>query len=131
MAQSALEQECIRRISEWKSALSTHDRGVTFGLLLSLVPLFPVALFGLLTCSLNYALWKQGKLDLHELPWIKRGLVIGLLNSVVGIAVLAVLIHLLFGFDWQQHFSALSERWMQLLNWLQGLFHANKEDVSV
>lgn len=121
----------MRRISEWRTSLSTHDRGVTFGLLLSLVPLFPVALFGLLTCSLNYALWKQGKLDLHELAWIKRGLVIGLLNSLIGIAVLAVLIHFLFGFDWHQHFLVVSERVAKLFNWLQGLFHASKEDVSV
>lgn len=56
MAQSVLEQECIRKRAEWKASIAAHDRGLLLGVFLGLFPLFPIAFFGFLLGAVVLAL---------------------------------------------------------------------------
>lgn len=129
--QSALEQECLRKLSELKAAISSHDRGVLLGFFLGLFPLFPVAFFGFLITTLNYRLWKAGKLDVFESGLIRKGLVIGLANSLLGLVALAALAKLLFGVAWLEYPGWIGERLFWFLHWLHGYWHSVREAVYV
>ncbi len=121
MTRSVLEIEALSTLHRWKSAISRHDRAVVLGFVLSLPPLFPVALCGFLLSSLNYSLWKQGKLELFEEGLIKRGLLIGFINLWLGLLLLYVLFNFVLGLPWHVYPQWLTERLHDVFEWIYQL----------
>ena len=130
-SKSALEQECIRKLSVWKSSIASHDRGVMLGFFLGLFPLFPVAFFGFLISSFNYVLWKNGKLDIFEQKLIRNGLVIGFVNSVIGFIVLVWIMNLLYGIDWYQYPNWFTDRLFRAFHLFQNQLRSVRGEASV
>jgi hypothetical protein len=131
MKQSALEEEIARKLAQVRSSIAAHDRGVLLGFLLSVLPIFPVAFFGLLISVFNYTLWKNGKLDIFERGLIRKGIFIGLANSILGVAVLVVIINLIFNLDWHSYPLWIADNISWLLNWLHAQREAAKGMVSI
>ncbi len=118
MARSALETEVLSTLLRWKSTVSTHDRAVILGFVLSLPPLFPVALAGLLLGALNYWLLKQGKLEIFAAGLIKKGLLIAFINTLLGLLLLHVLSNFLLGLPWHAYPDWLTKSFHDVLDWI-------------
>ncbi len=129
MAKSVLEEEITRKLAEIKSSMVAHDRGVMLGFLLSLFPLFPVAFFGFLISLTNYLIWKSGKLDLFEKGLIRKGLILGFINTLIGIAVLSLIINFLFGLDLHQYPAWVYENLSRIFHWTQP--YSPKDTVAI
>ena len=121
MTKSVLETEALSTLHRWRSAISTHDRAVVLGFVLSLPPLFPVALCGFLLSSLNYLLWKQGKLEIFEERLIKKSLLIGFINLWLGLLLINVLFNFVLGLPWHVYPDWLTERLHDVLEWIYQL----------
>jgi hypothetical protein len=121
VAQSVLEEEVLRKLTEWKTTISVHDRGVILGIFLSCFPLFPVALAGLIISLLNYWLWKRGRLDIFELTAIRKGIFLGILNTTLGLLILTIALQHLLDIDWHQLSELLIERFSFIFRWLPRL----------
>lgn len=130
MTQSALEQEAVRKIAQWKIALTLHDRGVLLGFFLSLFPIFPVAFFGLILSLLNISLWKKGKLGSYDKNLAFKGAILGFINTLIGVFILFLIMHLVSGFDWRVNQILLFEKLSKYLEWLMNIRSSNKK-ISV
>jgi hypothetical protein len=84
MAMSVLEQELTRKIHAFRAELATHDRAVIVGFFLSLFPIPPVSLLGLIISLFNYGLYKNGKLELSERKMILSGIALGVITLLIG-----------------------------------------------
>lgn len=100
MTKSVLEQELTRKLYAMRGDMSKHDRAVLLGFIFSLIPLFPVALLGLVVSLFNYSLYKSGKLELSEKKMIVAGMIIGMINSALGCALFYYFATRVGGIDW-------------------------------
>jgi hypothetical protein len=119
MTQNALQREFIKKIEELRSRIGIYDKGVLLGFTLSLVPIFPVAAFGLLIGVLNRALHKAGKLSGYDYELVRKGLLVGALNTFIGIVIIIWVVNLFQSLDpattVQLFFGRLKEFWLGLL----------------
>ena len=100
MSSSALGKEIQNTLIRLNGFFKSHDKAVLFGLLLGCVPLFPVALTGMIISLLNLWLWKNKKLEYAEIKIIRPALLIAILNILLGILLLHYLLTIIFGLDW-------------------------------
>jgi hypothetical protein len=94
VSDNVLQRELLKWIAEIRARLAVHDKGVLLGVALSLVPVLPIAAFGLLIGLLNRFLHKAGKLSGYDYELVKKGLVIGVANTVIGLLLMLWVIHL-------------------------------------
>ncbi len=83
MYRSAIEEEIRFRASLVGAVLRGRDRGVFLGLLLSVVPIPPVALVGIAVNLLNLRLLASGRLPVTDRRLIRMSLAISLVNLAV------------------------------------------------
>ena len=105
MEPSALEKELLNSLLNFRSWLRGHDRGVIIGCAISCIPLPPITLIGLIVGYANHIFLKNGKLDNYEKRLIKIGIVIGIVNLVIGLGLVIYLFK-----------SASSVEWTSLLS---------------
>jgi hypothetical protein len=91
--QSALEKEIVQLLIQFRSRLASHDRGVLIGLLFAIPPIPPVPLLGLFISLFNYWLWKQHKLEAHEIGLIRWALVLSVISSALAVCLIFLIIH--------------------------------------
>ena len=101
MARSVLEQELTRKVHAFRAELATHDRAVIVGFFLSLFPIPPVSLLGLIISLFNYWLFKNGKLELSERKMILAGIVLGVITSAIGCLFFFFVATQVGDFDWE------------------------------
>ena len=121
MRKSALEMAALNGLVGLRSVLSTYDRAVLLGFVFSLLPVLPVALCGVLLGSMNYLLWRRGKLEVFEGALIKKGLLLGLINLCLSVLLLKLLLSVLVEVPWQIYANWLSEKLNDVLYWLDQL----------
>jgi len=92
---SAIEHEAREWIARLRVELRTRDRGVLLGLLLSVVPIPPVALMGIVIDALNLRLLTRGRLAASERRLVRFSLILGLASFALGIALFAGFEHLI------------------------------------
>lgn len=124
---SAIEQELFRKYSNLVSRSQRHDRGVVFGFVLVLFPIFPVPLFGLAITYFNYHLWKKGKLYIDELSLIRKSFYLGVLNSLAGLLTLYWLVNFLGEVQWHELLNWLSGYWQRVI----GIFESSKNASNI
>ena len=127
MPKSKLEEEVVEKLIALKFAIARHDRGVIFGFILSLLPIFPSAIFGTLVGWFNFRLVDSGKLDAHEAGLVRKGLLIGSINSVISIVLLYFLLHFLNEVGWQQFAQSLID---SLWQFFSKLLHFNHPSLA-
>ncbi len=93
--QSAFEKEILQLLLRFRSWLTSHDRAVLIGLLFAIPPIPPVPFIGFLLALFNYKLWKQHKLDGHEIGLIRISLVSSIISSAIAIVFLFLAVHLI------------------------------------
>jgi len=86
------------------------------GFILSFLPIFPAALFGFIVSAFNFRLCKAGKLDPFEEPLVKKSLILGAINTVLGIALLVLVIRFLSDVGWQHYLYLITDPFFSLLN---------------
>jgi hypothetical protein len=93
---SAIENELRYRAAAFGRALREHDRGVVIGLILSIVPIPPVAVTAIVINAINSHLLARGRLALRERRLIHVSLILSVANLLLsgflfaGLALLAV-----------------------------------------
>jgi len=117
--QSELERQVFQRIVFWRMSLRAHDRAVLLGFFLSLFPLFPVAMFGLVIGLLNRRLHRAGKIDVSEGGFIRRGLILGGVNSVLGLLLLLLLVRMFFAINWLGGLESVAEYIYIVAHWVR------------
>lgn len=127
MAGNLLRDEFARKRMELKVRLDVHDRGVLTGVALSLVPLFPVALIGLLIGLFHRRLHAAGKLSAFDYALARKGLVLAAINTVLSFAILAYVLYLLHSID---VVNALVGAWMQVRDALLSLLRLGRHVSS-
>lgn len=91
---SAIEHEAREWIARLRVEIRTRDRGVLLGLLLSLVPVPPVALMGIAIDAVNLRLLARGRLAASERRLVRISLILGLASFVLGVVLFAGFAHL-------------------------------------
>src|SRR5579859_7641187 len=91
---SAIEQEARERVARLRIELRTRDRGVLLGLLLSVVPVPPVALMGIAVDTINLRLVARGRLDVRERRLVCISLTLGVVSLALSIVLFAGFAHL-------------------------------------
>lgn len=102
MQKSKLEEVVLEKLMTLKTDIARHDRGVMFGFLLSLLPIFPSALFGTVVGVFNFQLVESGKLNKFESNLIRKGLILGAINSIISLVMLYFLVHFFNDMGWPQ-----------------------------
>ncbi len=123
MPKSKLEEEVVAKIVALKFAIARHDRAVIFGFILSLLPIFPSAIFGTLVGLFNFRLVACGKLEAQEAGLVRKGILIGSINSVISIVLLYWLLHFLNEVGWQQFTHSLLDSLWQFFSQLLHFNH--------
>jgi hypothetical protein len=118
-SESPSEEEIIEKLVALKFAIGRHDRGVIFGFALSLLPIFPAALFGTLVGLFNSRLVRSGKLDSYEESLVHKGLVLGTINSVISIIILYFVLRFMNEVGWHQFVQNTLDSLYQYLDKLQ------------
>lgn len=93
--QSAFEKEILQLLYRFRAWLASHDRGVLISLILSTPPIPPVPFAGFLLALFNYRLWKQHKLERHEIGLIRLALALSVVSSATAVGLIFLVIHLL------------------------------------
>ena len=93
--QSAFEKEVFQLAHRFRSWLTSHDRVVLIGLVLSIPPIPPIPFVGFLLALFNYRLWKQHKLERHEICLIRCSLAISTISSIAAVGLVWLVIHLI------------------------------------
>ena len=86
--QSAFEREVVHLLLRLRATMASHDRAVLLGLILSVIPVPPLPLAGLLLSAFNYRLWKQHKLDLREIRLIRMSILLAVLSCAIAACLL-------------------------------------------
>ena len=118
MRKSALEMAVLNMLIKFKAAIATHDRAVVLGFAFSLLPILPLAICGVLIGGVNYLLWRKGELEVFEGAFIRKGLLLGLINLCIGILLLKLLIGFLHGAPWQFYTNWLQEKLHDAFYWI-------------
>jgi hypothetical protein len=84
---SAIEKEVYDKLIRLRYTLKSHDRGVLFGLLLSICPVFPVPIFGFIISIVNYNLCKSGKLNFSNGRLIKLAVIFSFVNTIISVTM--------------------------------------------
>jgi len=116
MQKSKLEEEFLQKLAAMKTNIGLHDRGVIFGFILSLFPIFPSALFGVVIGYLNLSLLKSGKLHLSETSLVRRGLLIGVINTVISVVLLYFILHSISEVGWNAFLQNIIDHILRLFN---------------
>lgn len=130
MQKSALEKEIIEKIYDIRILISTHDRGVFLGFFLSLFPLFPVAFFGLIISAVNHVLWKNGKLEIHEASLIRWGMILGIINTIIGMFLFLALIEVFSNVHMEQLYAYATEKIYELFAWIKSWIGETNHSIS-
>jgi hypothetical protein len=93
--QSAFEKELLQLLYRLRAWLASHDRAVLISLILSIPPVPPVPFLGFLMALFNYRLWKQHKLENHEIGLIRWALILSTISSAIAIGLVFLIAHLL------------------------------------
>lgn len=119
MPPSALESTIAQTLRTGRTFLRafllSHDRGVVLGVLLSLLPIPPLPVFGLVVCLANLALLRRGHLSPRERRTVRLGVMLSAVNTVLAVLLLTVLVHWAGALPWQRAIAlprdALSALW--------------------
>ena len=85
--QSKLEQEALNLAGNLQQRIRRTDRAVIIGFLLSITPVFPACVVGLMLCIINYVLIRSQKLPENNRKIVKIGMVSGLILTISWIFV--------------------------------------------
>jgi hypothetical protein len=139
MEPSALEKELISFLYNFRSWLRSHDRGVLIGVVISCIPIPPITLVGLLVGCANHYFQKNGKLGVYENRIIKIGLVIGIVNLVIGLGIVFLLFKSASSIEWTSLLSLAKEQisyffdyvksHLNILNFFQRSEHGHGETI--
>lgn len=97
--QSAFEKEIVHLMLRFRGWLASHDRAVLIGLVFAIPPVPPVPILGLLISLFNYRLWKQHKLENHEIGLIRWALVLSVISSILALALVWIVIQVVTTVD--------------------------------
>ncbi len=73
---------------------------MVIGVVLSAVPVFPIAFVGFLVDLFNLHLFKAKKLDRDDGQLARRALFLSLISMTISLLITYWLLHLVFGLDW-------------------------------
>ena len=120
MSRSILEEEISRRVTALRVRLALHDRGVVLGVLLSLVPIFPVPLIGLALGWFHARAHRAGKLSDFDHGLTRTGLMLAALNTVLSALLVLLFLQLARDTDWTNLITYLPRHALEALRWLVG-----------
>lgn len=89
MGGSAFEKAVMERLVHWAQVLRRHDRVVTIGLLISLLPLPPACFAGLAVSLMHRRLLRTGRLPASEAEWVRWATWLAGINSILALVVMA------------------------------------------
>lgn len=115
MPDNALQQELLKRLEQLRARIALHDRGVLLGVALSVVPVFPVPVFGLLIGMVNRALHRGGKLSSFDYALVKVGLVLAVVTTSFAILTAVWILQLVQVSEIREFLSELMPRVTELL----------------
>ena len=118
MAGNVLHQELLRALERFRSNVAVHDKGVLLGFALSLFPILPVSIFGLIVGLANRSLHKAGKLNGFDYALVKRGLVLAVINIAIGVLIAVWFYSLVSSFDLLGVAVTLMERASQFIQYV-------------
>jgi len=127
MQPSAIEKEFTRIIFGLRTWLRRHDRAVIIGLMMSIIPLPPVTVAGILLGLANLMLLKTGKLDRSEKKIIRNGLVFGVLILLLGLVFWYHLYHATTSFHWNVLIDSVTEGIVDFFNFIKRLLNFNDQ----
>ena len=126
MEQSAIEKELLGLIFNLRNSIRNHDRGVLIGFLMCCVPILPVTTIGLTVCLLNLYLINLGKLETTETKLIKMGLLISLLNLILGAVIFIVFYKSIISIDSMQIVIVIKNVYLSVLDFIREIFGKNE-----
>ena len=131
MQQSAIEKEFLNAIKCLRSWIRGHDRGVIIGLMMSIIPIPPITVAGLILGFANLVLLKAGKLDPCERKVIRNGIVIGVLICALGIFLSFYLYDFTAAFHWRDFFGFIKENILDSFNYIKQQFNLSDPPEQV
>ena len=117
MPPSVLESTVRQSLYAARRTLLSHDRGVLLGILLSLVPIPPLPVFGLIINLANWTFLRSGRLPQSERGAVRLGLLLAIVNSVIVTVLVTILVRWAGSVQWTNVLASLPHALTSLLPW--------------
>ena len=130
MKQSAIEKELLAYTLNLKYWLRSHDRGVIIAVLMGCIPILPITVIGFLLCLFNSHLLKKNKLELSEKRLIRVGLIIAMINIILGSLLILYIFNSASEVDWKNFLHPIDNLFSYFIEMIKENLNINHNNPS-